>query len=62
MDMKYYLENLEKQSSMSKEDFANLRQKSPQYYAQGVKLMRRHSTMAQLVVSSKSFQERLMKM
>jgi len=47
---------------MSKEDFASLRRKSAQYYVQGGKLMRRHSPMAQLVVSSESFQEKLMRM
>ncbi|KAI7947611.1 hypothetical protein MJO28_009519 [Puccinia striiformis f. sp. tritici] len=59
-DMKSHLETPKKPSMMDAEEFAKLRRKSVHFFVQEGRLMRRHSPVAQLVVSNEVFQDKIL--
>jgi len=53
---------MKKPKGMNQAEFMKLKRRSANFFVQEGKLMRRHSPMHQIVISSNSFQEKLMRM
>jgi hypothetical protein len=60
-DLKEYLGTLKKPEGMHPEDFQNLRRKSANSFIQEGLLMRKHTPMAQLVISNIPYQSQLLR-